>query len=84
MIVRASPKTNPLRTGLEMNSDTAPSLSRPPTRKMIPAAMAAPEARTTYRAESPAAIGATRAASMAALEDVGVTASYAISQRARR
>src|SRR5580698_8888133 len=76
MMVSASPKTKPLRTGLEMNSETAPSLSRPPAKKMMPAAIAAPDANTTYRAESPTAIGATRAASMAADEDVDVTASW--------
>jgi hypothetical protein len=39
MMVSAKPKTKPLRTGFEMNSDTEPSLSKPPARKIKPAAI---------------------------------------------
>ena len=76
MIVSPKPKTNPFRTGLEMNSDTAPSLSKPPSRKITPAAIVAAETSTMYLPESPNAIGATRAANIAADEEVDVTASW--------
>src|SRR3954462_9219362 len=75
MIVSPSPKTNPFRTGLEMNSDTGPNLGTPPAMNTRPAIRVAAETSIAYLAESPAAMGATKAASIAAEDEVGVTAS---------
>ena len=59
-----------------MNSDTAPSLSKPPSRKIRPAASVAAETSTMYRPASARASGATSAASIAAEDEVDVTASW--------
>jgi hypothetical protein len=59
-----------------MNSDTAPSLRTPARKNKQPAAIAAADTSIMYRAESAKAIGATKAANIAAEEEVDVTASW--------
>src|ERR1700746_2016736 len=76
MIVRPNPNTNPLSTGFDINSETAPRRSRPPSRNINPAAIVAADTSSKYRAEPIKAIGATKAASIAAEDEVAVTASW--------
>jgi len=57
-----------------MNSETKPSRKILATRKSSPVAIAVADASAAYFAGSPAAIGATSAASMAAEPDVQDTA----------
>jgi hypothetical protein len=76
MMVSPSPNMNPAWTPAEMKRDTKPMWSRPSRARTSPTRMASAAARAPKRATSPAATGATRAAVMAAVEEVGLTTSW--------
>src|SRR5262249_6905601 len=70
IMVSPRPNTNPLSTGSEINSDTKPRLKTLATSKRRPATIAVADPSATYLPISPAATGATNAASIAAEPEV--------------
>jgi hypothetical protein len=75
MIVSPRPNMNPACTDAEMNRDTNPTCSTPSTTRTIPTRMARAADSSPKRVASPMATGATSAAEMAAVAEVGLTTS---------
>jgi hypothetical protein len=76
MMVSPRPNMKPTWTPAAMNRDTKPIRSHPSTISTAPTSMVRAAERAAKRSGSPRASGATIAAEMAAVEEVGLTISW--------